>query len=338
MPAPTGAHSELWYRWELTGGSNPLDGSPDFAAGDDTEDDTPKPFGGNATATSFEITNNPLDVFEPSSREMAQIVAQHFEGSITIDWELTNPWWLQGVVSAVSDVTANGDAFIHTMDGDVPLPMTVNIGYEGVATDTGDPLYRVLRGVVNQNATATVTTEGSVDISYTAIFADEVTIEPGELEGQPSIETSGFDVMTFAEAMLELDGSTLSLVQEFSTEINNNTDIIREVGTRIGVDYSPKGRIPSVDFTQIRESHDHVEATYGEQAATTVQERVESDGDINARFDDGENEIALLMGGDFPESLSTENLGNPQEDLNEAVNRRLRTVMAEATVSEETPV
>ena len=328
MPAATGAHTELWYKWELDASDN-----PDFGAGDGTEDVNRKPFGGNANTTALEISNNPLDVFEPNSREMAEIVAQHFDGSITIDFEITNPWWLQGVIAqATSEDNADG-TYTHTFDGDVPLPMAIYAGYDEQATD-GGTMYRIFEGVVNQTATVTTTVEGAAEISFAAIFANEETDETA-LEGQPTLDES---VMMFQHATLQSEGSAISLVQDASVEINNNTDIIRELGTRLGVDYSPKGRIPSVDFTKIRENNDEVESFYGSEAASAVQETVtDQDEDLVYVLDNGEsagdgmNQMEIAMGGNFPESVSTENLGNPQEDLQQAIGRRLRTVTASAT-------
>lgn len=331
MPAPTGAHTTLWYYWE-----EDADGNPDFGVGTDTEDSDEKPFGGNATLSQLEGSNNAVDIFEPNSREMAQLIAQHFDGAFSVDYEWTNPWWLKGLI-ADPDTEDNGDGtYTHTFDGDVPFPMTICAGYDERATGESDQQdERYLEGAVVQQATVDVSTEGTADVSITGAYVNEDYQEDvSSLTDQPSLD---HDVMTFADAMLHLDGSTLSLVQDASVEINNNTDIIREIGTRVGVDYSPKARIPSVDYTKIREDNTEIEDMYGTEAATSVEQSIDTSKDMKFEVDNGEaagegmNQAQFDLGGSFPDTAGTENLGNPQEDLQESINRRLKTVVAEAT-------
>lgn len=334
MPAPTGAHTTLWYYWEEDSSSN-----PDFGVGAGTNDSDSKPFGGNAKLNQFEGSNNAVDIFEPNSREMAQLIAQHFDGAFSVDFEWTNPWWLKGLISASDGGTDNGDGtYTYTFNGDVPFPMVIVAGYDDRATGVaGQVDERYLEGCVVQTATVDVSTEGTVSVSLSGAYVNEDYQEAvGTLTSQPSLQ---HDVMTFADAMLNLDSSMLSLVQDASVEINNNTDIIRELGTRVGVDYSPKARIPTVDYTKIREGSSEVKDLYGSDAATSVEQSVDSTAPMTFEVDNGEaagsgmSTAALNMGGAFPETMSTENLGDPQEDLQESINRRLKTVTAEATLS-----
>jgi len=332
MPAPTGAHTTLWYYWE-----EDSNGDPDFAAGTSTDDSDEKPFGGNATLNQFEGSNNAVDIFEPNSREMAQLIAQHFDGAFTVDFEWTNPWWLRGLISDHDGGTDNGDGtYTYVFNGDVPYPMVLCAGYDDRATGTsGQQDERYLEGCVVQSATVDVSTEGTAGVSLTGAYVNEDYQSDVSLTAQPSLN---HDVMTFAEALLHLDGSSLSLVQDASVEINNNTDIIRELGTRIGVDYSPKARIPSVDYTKIREDNTEIADMYGDSAASAVQQDVDTSKDMKFEVDNGEsagsgqNQAQFDLGGSFPESVGTDNLGDPQEDLQESINRRLQTVTAEATL------
>lgn len=338
MPAPTGAHTELWYHWEIDSNDN-----VDFAAGTGTSDTDDKPFGGKATLSKLEGSNNAVEIFEPNDREMADLIAQHFDGSFTVDFEWSNPWWLQSVISEVTGTTDNADgSYTHTMDGDVPRPMMIAAGYEDRATsDAAGPAYRYLEGCVVQTATIDTSVEDTASVSLSGAYVNESWDDSvSSLNGQPSLNE---DVMTFAEASLDLDSTTLSLVQDASVEINNNTDIIRELGTRIGVDYSPKGRVPSVDYTKIREDHSEVQDLYGASAATAVQQSVADGEAMTYQVDNGNsagsgiNKAQVSLNGQFPESVGTENFGDPQEDLKESINRRLRTVSITATNETSSP-
>lgn len=329
MPAPTGAHTTLWYYWE-----EDSSGNPDFGVGSGTEDDDEKPFGGDASLSQFEGGNNAVDIFEPNSREMAQLIAQHFDGAFTVDYEWTNPWWIKSVISDPSTEDNGDGTYTHTFDGDVPFPMVICAGYDERATGEDQQDERYLEGSVVQQATIDTSVEGTADVSLSGAYVNEDYQEDVSLTDQPSLN---FDAMTFADAMLHLDGSMISLVQDASVEIQNNTDIIRELGTRVGVDYSPKARVPTVDYTKIREENTEVEDMYGEEAATSVQQNVETSKDMKFEVDNGASsgsgmsQAQFDMGGSFPDTMSTENLGDPQEDLQESINRRLQTIVAEAT-------
>lgn len=329
MPAPTGAHTELWYTWE-----DPTDlGAPvDY----DAEDEKRKPFGGNASPTTKEGSNAAIDVFEPNNRERAQIIAEMFDGSFSVDFEITNPYWLAAVISHPYTVDDGNGVYTHIYEDDVPLPMTVYIGYEDRAARSDGQLYQVLEGVFVESATIDTSTGSEASCSLSAAYVNE-RFENDPLEGQPQLE---YDAMTFAEAMLSLDGETLSLVQDASVEINNNTDPIYELGTRKAVDYSPKAREPSVNYTQIHIETDETREMYGNEAADAVQDTVEAEKPMEFVLDNGKsgeeiNRIEFLMDGAFPESVSLDNIGNPQEDLQQSINRRLRTVEAVAENGED---
>lgn len=324
MPASTGGHTTLYYRFEDQG----------FGA-DPSSDEDPKPFGGNATISSQEGSNNALDVFQPNDREREQLIAQRFEGSATIDFEITNPWWLGAVIAAPS-TTDNGDGtYTHTFDGQTPLPMRVYIGYEDPATSSDGPELRELVGYIVQTATIDTSVEEGATVSLTGAYADEQIDDTiADLPPQPELQ---YDVMTFVDAALSLDGQTIRLAQDASLDIENNTDIIPELGTRVGVDYSPKGRMPSIDYTTVQIETDPIREMYGDAAADAVQESVNSGEPMTFTLDNGEaagsglNQIQFNLGGQFPESHSNENIGDPQEDLQASINRALETVAAEST-------
>lgn len=337
MPAPTGAHTELWYKYEV----NTNTSSPDFAAGENTDDTERKPFGPGATLSQFEGANNAVELFEPNDRKIAQLIEQHFSGTINIEFELSNPYWLESVLSAVTSTTDQTDYHEFTITGDVPLPMVVYAGYDDTAVGPAeDPGYRVIRGVVVQSATISVDVENTASVTLSAAYVDEQYITQATLDGQPTLS---HDSMTFADATVDLDGSTISLVQDASLEINNNTDIIRELGTRIGVDYSPKGLVPNIDYTKIREDTEEQKLNYGSQSATgTDPQSVDSNGPVTFLFDNGlpgtdTVEVQFDLVGSFPDTLGTEAIGDPQEDLQESINRRLTDANASGAVPNKTP-
>lgn len=341
-PAPTGAHTTLHYNWEISDSpSSPMEEKlPDFGVGDGTADSVNKTFGGSQSLTQFEGSNNAVDVFSPNSREVSQIIEQHFEGSVSIDFQMTNPWWIQAVLSAADSPTslASG-AYEYTFDGTTPLPMVIHAGYEDRATasSTG-PGYKVLSGVVCASASISISVQGVVEVSLNCAYANEKWSQES-LDTQPPLE---YDVLHYGEAGIDLDGSALSLVQDVSLDIENNTEMIYEVGTRLGVTYSPKGLTPSIDYTQIRQDNTETEDLYGSQGAGSVQSTVDSDSPLTVTTDNGKtgnnaNATTFSLEGGFPDTLSTDNFGDPQENLQESINRRLTGISATATVGEAGP-
>lgn len=328
MVSATGQHTELWYRYEETADSPP---APDFSAGTGTEDGDRIPFGPNATLSQFEGSNNAVELFEPNSRRIAEIIEQQFEGTVAIDFELRNTDWLKAVLGQ-----ENVSGGTYSFDPGVPFPLVLYVGYEQRALEGSDsPGYRVLSGVVIQSATIDVSVDDTASVSLSGAYAREEWDTSG-LQGQPPLTAAQYDagdVMTFSEARLDLNGDTLALVQDASLEINNNTDLIREIGTRFAVDYSPKGQVPSVDYTKIKEGNTEMEQMYGSQAATATKQRVDSNYPLTFVFDNGKSGADIFTltfngTGAFPDSLGVENIGNPQEDLQQSINRRLEKINA----------
>lgn len=321
MPAPTGAHTTLHYLWEDAG----------FASSPNDTDN--KPFGGNATLSQMEGSNNVIDIFQPNNRQIEQLIAQHFDGAFTVDFEVSNPWWLRALFGEPTTVDNTDGTYTHTWDGKNPTPMRITAGYEPPATDSGGEDRRVLEGCVVSSATVDTSVEDTGSVSLTGAYANENYSRNTALDPQPDLQ---YRVLTFAQAALSLEGTTLSLVQDASVEIENNVDLLRELGTRVAVDYSPKAMVPSVDYTRIRVENSEQDSLYGSQGASTVQEHVAEEGPLQFAFDNGglggeDNQMQLDLSGSKLDSLGNENLGNPQEDLQESINRKLRDLSAEAT-------
>lgn len=295
------------------------------------DDNSPKAFGSNATGENFEGSNQAVQVFGPNSRIPKDVIAQVFEGSWSVSFQYTNPWWLSHIYAKpeVVEDTETG-TFTHTWEGEDTTSTQIVIG----RTENGSE--RVLRGCVCTSASVSVNVGGPVQVSLQGAYAEEGTRK--ELDEQPEI---GERTMTFAQAGLEQEGETLGYVQQGSVQLQNNMELINEWGSRIAIDYAPRQLVPNFNFSKINEAGEteQLEEMYG---GTTIQERIGDVPDMAVSLDNGEtgsdmNRVAFNLLGPFPDSYGESGIGDPQADVTEEVNRAVEEVTAEAELGTEIP-
>lgn len=266
-------------------------------------DGTTRPFGGDATLSTREGANNAVRVFEPGSRQAAQIVEQHFEGSFSVEFTVTNPYWLAAVLGGSAG----------SYGGTTPSSIQI---YDGV----GSYFDNALTGCVVSSATISASTQDTVTVTLDGAYADE-----DEVSGtQPTIENRA---LQFHDATLSLGGSTLNLIQEVELSIENNTDLVWELGSRFAVDFSPKQLTVSLDYTDFVNSSDSLERFYG--GSTTPQSQVTNSSDATLTLDDGgSNTIEFSVSGLIPDTYSLDGIGDPEADIEGSISEMGCTVSA----------
>lgn len=306
MPASAGHDARVSYLWE-----DDSSGNPDFAT-DSPDDSDYKPWGSDATLTTLEGSNNATRVFNPNSREAREVIERNFQGSWSVEFTLTNPWFLRAVLHNGVSTTGSSSPYSHTFDGDVPYSLRIIQGTESTSNE------RLLKGCVVSSCSMSASLGGMVDVSVDGAYADEELTTPGSLQGQPTINERP---LHFGQATVERpSGTTLSLVQDASLSIENNTDLIGELGTRFSVDYSPKVRSVSIDYTDIVEDDSELTRMYGDSAKTSPQDKVDNTTSIDFVFDNGgsgsdKNSLTMSMTDVFPDGYSRSGIGDPEADL-----------------------
>lgn len=317
MPASAGHHATLMILWE------------DEFNDDNPSDDDHKPFGADATLDTLEGSHNAVRVFAPNNRKAIQIIEQNFAGSWSASFALTNPWWLRSVIA---EATTTGDSapFEHEFSGATPDTFQMIQG-----TETTD-VERVLKGCVTVDASISVDVMGNVEVSLSGVYADEDKTPDATLDNQPTIQER---VLHFGHASLSIDGSTVRLVQSLDITINNNTDLIPELGTRMPVDYSPKEMTVDLSWSDIvNEDDDHLDRFYG--GANSLQETMDNDEDAKIEFDNGlsggdKNSLELSIEGLFPDSYGRSGIGDPAADLQGNISAPSADVTATAENDED---
>lgn len=314
MPAATGAQTRLMYLWEDSGFKN----SP--------SDSTYKTFGREPTLDTLEGSNNAVRQFEPNNREAQDIIEQEFSGSFTVSFTLSNPWWIRAVLSEPTSSTGT-----YTYDGDFPDSMRIVQAVEPTDEE------RILEGCVVTSATIDASVPDTVSVNLDGAYADERVQSVSSTKPQPSPDYRAYQ---FAQGNLDLDGSRQSRIQSASLSIENNTDMVRELGDRFAVDFSPKARNPSIDYVDIvnTDNTSRTERLYGESAASEPQSTVENKKPLTLRFErpDNSNDIVFNIGGSFPDSYSLDGTGDPTSDLEAELSEMAETITAEATGDEDT--
>lgn len=312
MPdATAGHHSKLAYLWEDNGfASTPTDSDR-------------KPFGIDTTLSTKEGSNNAVRLFNPDDPEAKQIIEQNFEGSFTVEFTLTNPWWLRSVIA---EATSSGSApTTHTFDGHPPDTMRILEGNTQTST------YRALEGCAVATATLTFNIPGTVDVSLDGAYANEdATLSSFT---QPAVSERA---LSHHDSSLDRDGSTLSFVQSLTLTVNVNADMVQQLGDRKPVDYSPKQRNASLDYARIVTDDSDQKRAYGN--ADTIQSKVENTAPFTVVADNGKsgsdaNKVTINLTNVFPDTVSRTGIGDPEADLQDELSEMAAGIDATATNS-----
>lgn len=311
-----GHDTRLYYHWEDNG----------FASS--PNDSNAKPFGADPTVQTAEGSNAVQRVFRPGRRVGVDQIAMMFEGSFSIQFTLTNPWWFatllgqptQSGTGPTYTLTYDGAAQPDSVEGDEdPDTIAITLGHE----QSGD--NRVLRGCMVTSVEISVNVEEEVQISIDGAYADEELVADS-LNTQP---TTSYDPLTYAEGSLSVAGETEKYVQSASISIDNQVDPIRELGSRTPIDYNDKTLEPSVSLGKLFDGdHTNLEEMFGGSGTTTPQENADDNAvSLELTFDNGksggngQNRGTFTVSGTLVDSYDEDGIGEPTADLEESINR-----------------
>lgn len=315
-----GHHVRAMYKHEDSG----FDAAP--------SDGTWKPFGGSASFNQWSGTNNALAVMQPGSRDAAQVIEQHFEGAWGIQGQLTNAWWLKEALHGTASTTGTAAPYTHVYDGEDPLTMQI------YTYDEQNDVERVLGGCPIAQLEVSAQVDGPAQFTLTGAYAsDDSTEAPASPNAQPALAE---DVLSFHDATVERPGGTvLSLTQQASFQLQNNTELVRELGTRTAVDAIHHQRQVTVDYGDVVHNTDNVSRMYGSSAATTVQSDMDNRQNIVLNFDNGDtgsdrNAIKLTAKSALPDGYDVSGAGDPGANLEGQLSEMAASVSATLENSE----
>lgn len=335
MSTATGANTIWVYRWEDDDAYNQSPGDP--------SDSTNKTFGANLTADAADRSNNPERMWQPFSRTAETTIELQFDGSWGADWVLTNTYWLQFVFGQPS-TSGSSTPYTHTYDlGDGNPPRTAHLIEETHYPD-GTAEQTVYTGAFTPSIDVEVSVEDTVQISCDGVYADEeyystASNSPyGEIGSQPQID---YRPMHFGNSQLDLDvdgdgsAETRSLVQDASIGLEANAEGERELGTRFIAIPSFLQFEPDLSYTNLvsdTNKSEEQQAAYGDTASTSPEETMDAANDLEGDliFESGaageDNKMTLNITGAFPDSYSRNNIGDPNEALEDDIDRIVRDI------------
>jgi hypothetical protein len=305
-----GHQTTLSYLWEDSFGVGPSSIS----------DSTHKLPGADPTVGTTEGSNAVRRVFRPAKRAAIDQIAMLFEGSFSLSFSLTNPWWLRTLLGAPTP-SGSGPDYTYdyglSQDGE-PDTMQIYEGHE----QSGKA--RVLQGCMVTSATIDTAVEEEASVTLNGAYADE-TIQ-SSIPTQPTKEV---DPLTFAEGSISVGGTTEKYVQSMTLDLQNTIDPVREMGTRFFIDYNPKTIEPSVDFGNIFDGdHDQLEQLFGGSGETSpLEDADDNDAAVEMTFDNGKtagqgvNNGTFTISGTLVNSYDEGGIGDPRADLEETINR-----------------
>jgi hypothetical protein len=206
-----------------------------FKGGATTRD---KVFGRGQRVTSITRNENPEKIYEPGSRPSKYIAFKAFEGSVSFDFFLSNPWLFRAVMGSVS--TSGTGPYTHTYTvANLPVSIEIEAAFQG----SGGNVVRLLRGAVVNTFSLTASVNELVRCRLDVLYADEAS---GTL-GTAIVDT--FDPMVFQHGKLEIPtGTVVGEVQSFDLTIANNALMVWELGdtkpsSAVWQNFDPTGRI-----------------------------------------------------------------------------------------------
>jgi len=324
-------------------------------AGDPT-DSTFKIFGTNETMDAQDRENNPERMFRPFSRSAEDIIETQFDGSWTADFVLTNSWWLQFFFGRPT-ISGTSAPFTHDYATDPTSPPRTAHLIEETHYPDGTIEQVVYRGCTASSVDVDVATEDTVSISLDGFYVQDETFTSGSLpygdasNGIGAQPDTSYRALHFGNSTLSVDideDGTIEerrLVQDATVTLEGNVQGEYELGSRLVAIPSFLQYEPSVDYTTLvglgQQDGERLNS-YGEQAASTQQDTMANAAiDAELNIDNGQtiadsNPITFTATGNFPDSYSRSNVGNPQEPLEDDIGRMTEdvTVSVESDQSE----
>jgi hypothetical protein len=191
--------------------------------------------------------------------------------------------------------------------------------------------YEEIPGCVVATLTIDQSVPGNPEFTLSGAYAREP-LEDNTL----SLSVPDFSKRTFNNRLASLDvgADTPGLIQNASITVETGTEIINELGTGHGVDFSPKVLAPSVDFEKIVATDQTVDLYDRFTSKNQVDVVLEYD---NGETGDAEYRIEFTVGASFPDSWSKSGVNDPEADLAEDLTEMAEDFSAVVTVDESSP-
>jgi len=333
----TGASSYVRYDWEDTFGTAAFNNS------------THKAFGLNARLGSWTLGHSPKDLPRLNQVEVAQYAYGQQNGSVSVDFVLSNPWIFKALYGASPAPTGSGP-YVHTWGttGDVSgaktiTPFSVEVGFAAqdaniVRTATGCILNSLSIGAAIDD-----TVNCSADISYGNESDNGTTYHaspPNDDINFPYTFAHG-ELRWYGDDAVDTDnaGSVVAELQSANVTFSQNPALLYSIGSNKAVssfrrvfDITGNFQASWVNNKKLLQLLDQIEKPNAEFIRSGVAGAAV---DAILTFTNGgsgaaERSIVVKLSGVRPDSLSIDGI-IPVEPVFETINWRAKTASVIAT-------
>ena len=266
--------------------------------------------------------NNTEKVYSAGYRNAQKLKEKRYEGTITTEHVLSNPWFFKGVMGAVA--TTGTGPYTHTFSESDTVPsMTIE---NNIATESGD--YIELQGAKINTCNITSAVNELVRVRLDMPYANETS------SGTTTSKISeSFDLFTFAHGAVELpSGTTLAQVQNIDLTITNTAEQIWGQGSRFAQECVVKNRDYTASVSMaFQQTSDLLEKFWG--SSTGPADDIDEQATMKLKFTNGktgtdERSISLDFTGVKPADDSLPQ--NPTETIMEDVSLDMRSLTVTA--------
>ncbi len=255
--------------------------------------DIDKALGHGVRTTNLTRRNNIEKVFSQGYRNAQKLVPKKYEGAITQEFVLANPWFFYGVLG--SQTSSGSDPYTHIFNEADTIPsMTIENNLQTSAVRRAQLLGAKV-STFNLTSAVNELVRCRLDTPYAQ--EDFVTTTSSKV-------ADSFDLYTFAHGSIDIpDGSTLAMVQNMDITMGNSPELVAGQGSRFAQEGSVKQRDYNGSITQaLQASVDLIEKFYGQATGGPTDPDLTEVADMELNFTNGqtgtnERSIAILFTG-----------------------------------------
>ncbi len=196
-----------------------------------------KIFGENLQIKSVDLKNNIKRLFRLGSRSAVAHVTGKFEGALSLDFDISDPWFMKGVMGNIT--TSGTGPYYHTFtEANQPPSLTIENGISGT-------IRKYLGCIIGDCKISTAVGDEPAKCSLTVMYADE------SLTSGSTTQTAPTDaVYPFSYGSIEYPtGTTVANTESVELSITNNAGLKWALGSRKASRYDMRQRTYDVTTT-----------------------------------------------------------------------------------------
>ena len=196
-------------------------------------------FGKEVKATGLEFKNNQMPLGQLYTTEVESFAYGKNEGKVSVEYVLSNPWFLQSIFSDSTSASVSGTLYSHTWESDPATNSTVRdlntmalrLGYDVNANFLREPV-----GAVCSSLSFKMAIGEPIKITQEIIWGEETNTET--FLAPTGTALAGEAPYTFVNAVITspLTGTTLATIQLFDLNLNTNAELLFEFGSALSKD------------------------------------------------------------------------------------------------------